>query len=165
MNCNLKRIRFDSTIVQCLIYMEFTTTGTHLQQFVFAIQWVYTAIPDFAYLISELHEIMYLVYEIAGKRTKRAESSINLTAVGWAEKRSRQFDQCKKELTHQCNLNYREPDKRLCLYTDASEVFWSGLITQVCHTPISLPHKQQEHQPLEFLSGKFNSTKNGWAIL
>lgn len=47
-----KLIHFDLTKLQGLIDMSVQTTGAHLQQFVCTMQWVRTAIPNFANLIS-----------------------------------------------------------------------------------------------------------------
>lgn len=58
--------------MSALTDMTTSATCAHLQQFICALQWMRTALPNFAKLISLLKEFMENVYERAGKRTKPA---------------------------------------------------------------------------------------------
>jgi RNase H-like domain found in reverse transcriptase len=49
-------------------------------------------------------------------------------------------------------------------YTDASERHWSSIITQVPHADLELPHADQSHAPLAFLSGSFVGAPFRWSI-
>ena len=69
------------------------------------------------------------------------------------------FERFKKALTNQCTLTYRDNSGRLCSYTDSSDTAWSGILTQVPHMDLELPFEKQRHEPLAFLSGKFNDTE------
>ena len=59
----------------------------------------------------------------------------------------------------------RDEKQRLVIYTDASDAVWSGIVTQVPRKDLKLAHSEREHEPLAFLSGRFNSVQFGWSIL
>jgi hypothetical protein len=69
-------------------------------------------------------------------------------------------------------LAFPDPDKRICVLTDASDRFYAGLVTQI-EEQLDLPMEEQDHQPLAFLSGEFKgaqlrctvSEKEGFAIV
>jgi hypothetical protein len=54
---------------------------------------------------------------------------------------------------------------RLCLYTDASDAFWSAVVTQVPPPDLDLPPAEQKHEPLAFLSGRFTGSSTRWPII
>lgn len=105
------------------------------------------------------------VYAHAGKRTKRAVARIQLTAFGWSSEQLDTFESCKNALANQVTLSHRDGSQRLCVYTDASDTVWSGIVTQVPIEDISKPHSEQSHSALAFLSGRFNATQLGRSVL
>jgi RNase H-like domain found in reverse transcriptase/Integrase zinc binding domain len=108
---------------------------------------------------------MERVYNSSGKRTKRAVARIPLFNLGWSDTERSSFEQCKKALARQATLSHRDSLMRLCFYTDASDTVWSGIVTQVSRSHLGSPHIAQCHQPLGFLSGRFNKTQLGWSVL
>jgi hypothetical protein len=62
-------------------------------------------------------------------------------------------------------LAHPSDEKRLCLYTDASDQFWSAVVTQVPPEDLDLPAADQRHEPLAFLSGRFTGASTRWPIL
>jgi hypothetical protein len=62
-------------------------------------------------------------------------------------------------------LAFPDPDKRICVLTDASDRFYVGLMTQIDEEQLKLPMEQQNHQPLEFLSGEFKGAQLRWTVL
>lgn len=105
------------------------TTGADLQQFVCALQWVETAVPNFSTLVGPLHTFMEKVYSKAGSRTKRAVAKFSLAALEWSEVERTAFEKCTSALKNQVTLAHRDDAKRLCIFTDASDSFWSGILT------------------------------------
>lgn len=145
--------------------MEEPTNGGHLQQFLCALQWVRSAIPQFNKLTEPLHIYMERVFQISGRRTKRSVSQVNLNAHGWSKVERDCFERCKKALAHQVTRTHRDESKRLCVYTDASDHTWSGIMTQIPLEDMVLKHSEQKHELLAFLSGRFNETQLRWSIL
>jgi hypothetical protein len=52
-------------------------------------------------------------------------------------------------------LAFPDPDKRICVLTDASDRFYAGLVTKIDEEKLDLPMEEKDHQPLAFLSGEF----------
>jgi hypothetical protein len=57
-----------------------------------------------------------------------------------------------------------DPKQRVCVFTDASDAFYSGIITRVPEHYLDVPVHDQQHQPLAFTSGRFRGTKERWTI-
>lgn len=74
---------------------------------------------------------MEKVNEMTGKRTKRAVSRVQLVNLGWSANALVCFENYKQALKIQVMLSHRDPSKRLCFYTDASDRVWSGIVSQV----------------------------------
>jgi RNase H-like domain found in reverse transcriptase len=61
-------------------------------------------------------------------------------------------------------LAFPDPDKRICVLTYASDRFYAGLVTQIDEEQLDLPMKEQDHQPLAFLSGEFKGAQLRWTV-
>jgi RNase H-like domain found in reverse transcriptase len=59
-------------------------------------------------------------------------------------------------------LAFPDPDKRICVLTDASDRFYAGLVTQIEEEQLYPPMEEQDHQPLAFLSGEFKGVQLRW---
>ena len=122
-------------------------------------------IPEFNKLIEPLHRLMEDVYARAGKRTKTCVARVALHDAGWNESHKNAFQKCKEALSSQVKLSHRDYSKRLCVYTDASDSVWSGVVTQVPIEDKDIAHIQKRHEPLAFLSGRFSGAQSRWSIL
>jgi len=158
-------IKFDPRRINGLLEMATPNTGSELQQFLCAFQWMKTAVPEFNRLIEPLHLFMEEVYARAGKRTKTRVARVALSEVGWTDTHTSTFIACKDALAAQVKLSHRDASKRLCVFTDASDSVWSGVITQVPISDVNLPHSEKRHEPLAFLSGRFDATQLRWSTL
>lgn len=49
-------------------------------------------------------------------------------------------------------ISQRDPGNRLCVYSDASGSFWSGIITDLPFNDINFSHDEQHHKLLAFVS-------------
>ncbi len=152
-------VKFDQRRLQGLLEMEERTYGAHLQQVLCALQCVKTAIPNFSSLINTLNEFMELVYTAAGQRRKRSVARIQLSLLNRGERETAAFESCKTALAHQVTLTHRDEKMRLCFYTDASDQFWSGIITQIPREDMGQHHSKQLQAPFAFLSGRFSDTQ------
>jgi hypothetical protein len=76
-------VRFDPRRLQGLRDMTPPVTGAALQQFVFALNWIRSALPEFSRLVGPLHDLLEAVYQrAAGKRRKTAAAKVPLSEVG-----------------------------------------------------------------------------------
>jgi hypothetical protein len=158
-------VKYDPRHLQGLLDMSPPAMGDQLMQFVCALGWLRTSMPEFTTVIAPLAELMNNVYSAAGGlRTKRAVSKIPLTDVGWSRDSAACFERCKNSLLHATSLAHRNEHLGLCVYTDASERHWSSVITQVPPADLNEPHADQRHEPLAFLSGTFVGAPFRWSI-
>lgn len=158
-------IRHDPSRREGLTSIECPTTGAQLQMFLSAMQWLRSAIPNFQVLTAKLHGLFERVYAHAEKRTKRAVERVSFRSIGWNHKEKNAFELCKQAILHRTTLAHRDEAKRLCIYTNASNTHWAGIVTQVPYDQQSRPHAKQEHEPLAFHSGRFAKTQVGWSTL
>jgi hypothetical protein len=56
-------------------------------------------------------------------------------------------------------LAFPEPDKRICVLTDASDRYYASLVTQIHEKQLDIPMEEQDHQPLAFLSGELKKSR------
>lgn len=63
-------------------------------------------------------------------------------------------------------LSIPDPEKRLCLFTDASEPYWAGVLTQVPMEEFRSNRIPQErsHVPIGLVSGSFKSSSFRWTV-
>ncbi|KAF4133042.1 RNase H-like domain found in reverse transcriptase, partial [Phytophthora infestans] len=101
----------------------------------------------------------------AGGRKKNQVRHVLLRAVGWGESEDACLDRCKAALQNALQLAHPDPEKRLTVYTDASEEHWGAAITQIPRDQTTRPSSEQEHQPLMMLSGSFSGAAKRWAIV
>lgn len=128
-------------------------------------QWLRSSIPSFQSLVHPLHEFFERVYAHVGKRTKRSVGLILLENLGWTPSLTAVFEACKSAIVSRIKLVHCDDSKRLCIYTDASDTQWSGIVTQVPYSDLSLPHAEQRHEPLAFHSVRFSATKLSWSTI
>jgi RNase H-like domain found in reverse transcriptase len=115
-------VKFDPRRVQGLREMSPPQVGADLQKFICALNWMRTSLLAFTTMIAPLHCLMEKVYARAGnKRTKAAVAKISL--AGWTEEHTQCFQACQSALEHSVTLAHPSLEKRVCLYTDASNEF------------------------------------------
>jgi RNase H-like domain found in reverse transcriptase len=59
---------------------------------------------------------------------------------------------------------FLDPDKRICVLTDASDRFYASLVTQIHDELLDIPMEKQDHQPLLLLSGEFKGAQLRWTV-
>ena len=116
-------------------------------------------IPKFSVLVSPLYDSMEIFYAHSVKRTKPDVARNHFTAFGWSSEQLDAFESCKNALENQVTLSYRDGPQRHCVYTDASDTVWSGIVTQAPLEDFSKLHSEQSRSALAILSGRFNSTQ------
>lgn len=141
--------------------MDCLSTGGQLQQFFCAMQWPRFSIIQFQVLMAPLHTCLEAVYTHVAKRANHAVARVPLDKLRWTSVLSQSFDECKTVIAERITLAHRDDSKRLCNYKDASETHWSGILTEVPLSDISLPHSDQAYEPLAFHFGLFSATQMG----
>lgn len=79
------------------------------------------AIPDFARVSAQLHDLLQKSYKKAGKRKKSAIKAIKLIELGWGSEHEEAFEKIKSLLCDSIKLAFPKPDHAICIHTDASK--------------------------------------------
>lgn len=121
-----------------------------------------STIPEFARTVAPLLSALEKVYSRSTRRTKIAVAKVELTAADFGESELKAFEKLKKCLHDAATLAHPDPQKLLCLFTDASDKSWSGMLTQIPKCDLDLEFSEQKHEPLSFLSGHFKGSSSRW---
>ena len=133
-----------------------------LCQYIHCIGWMQKAIPDHARRTSQLRDLLEKAYAKSGHRTKRSIKNIPLTTLGWTDEHEATFHGLQRTLREHLKLAHRQPDLALCIYTDASDKFWAGIVTQCEPSELHKAAHEQIHQPLAFISAEFTGAELAW---
>jgi hypothetical protein len=88
---------------------------------------------------------------------------VKLSSLAWGPVHAQLFRELQQ---HQLiKLSHYDPERKLCLYADASMTGWGAVLTQVPMSDMSLPHTDRDHQPLAFISGCFRGASCNWSII
>ena len=64
-----------------------------------------------------------------------------LSDMGWNDFHKACSENFKHALANQGKRAHRDEKKRLCVYTDASDFVWSGVVTQIPTNDVNKEHK------------------------
>jgi hypothetical protein len=134
-----------------------------LLQYVTAVNWKRSAIPNYSKRVDPLQAALAKVFEGTSRRTKKAAAAESLLHL-WGPEEQAAFKYLQAAITDSMTLAFPHPDKRICVLTDASDRFYAGLVTQIVEEQLYLPMEEQEHQPLAFLSGEFKGAQLRWTV-
>eukprot|EP00171_Calliarthron_tuberculosum_P002686 IDg2686t1 len=133
-----------------------------LAEFIYCVRWMSIAIPEFSKRVAPLVTVLEEAYEKVGKRTKRAIKNIALRSLSWGPDEERAFANLQDSLRNAVKMSYCAQDKVPCVFTDASNRFWSGVITQTTTKDLLKPFEEQRHEPLAFLGSEFKGAQLHW---
>ncbi|OWZ18122.1 hypothetical protein PHMEG_0007837 [Phytophthora megakarya] len=151
--------------ITALQQLSTPATGQDLQQFVCALGWMRMSIPGHNKLTQPLVDLMEVVYEAAGGRTRRKVTQVQLVDVGWSAVHNDCLQICKQALGNAIELAHVKLDYRLSVFTDAVDSHWGAAITQVPADHMTRMLSEQHHEPLMILSGTFSGSAQSWAIV
>ena len=154
--------RLDPARLEGLKDVSMPDTAEELAQFIYCCRWMSIAIPDFTGRTAPLTAVLEQAYSQSGKRTNRSIRPIRLRSLSWGPDHVKAFLQLQDCLRNAVQLAHPDPEKVVCVYTDASERYWSGVVTQTTPEQLSLPVEQQGHEPLAFLGSAFKGAELGW---
>jgi RNase H-like domain found in reverse transcriptase len=137
--------------------------GADLVQYVAAVNWMQSAIPNYSKRVAPLQAALAKVFEGKSRRTKKAADIVSLIHL-WGSEEQAAFKDLQAAIMDSMTLAFPDPDKRICVLTDASDRFYAGLVTQIDEQQLDLPMEEQDHQPLAFLSGEFKGAQLRWTV-
>lgn len=143
--------------------MSLPETADELGAFIYCCRWMSISIPDFARRVTPLTDLLEKAYSRSGKRTKRSIKNISLRTLSWGPLHTEAFHNLQDTLRNAVRLSYPKPGMEICVHTDASERFWSAVVTQTKPEDLQLPLEDQRHEPLAFLGAAFKGAEVGWS--
>lgn len=155
-------VRFDPSRLSGLQKTSLPRNAGELCEYVYCLQWMSTAIPNFIERIAPLRDILEAAYKKAGSRKKRAIRGISLSDLAWGPEHETAFLDLQTQIRQSVKLSHRKQGWDVCVFTDASELFWSGVITQCRKGDLDKDTENQRHEPLAFLGSVFSKTEQRW---
>lgn len=155
-------VQFDPRNLSGLLGIQLPRTAAELCEYVHCLQWMASSMPDFASRIAPLKEILEEAYSKAGSRKKSSVKKIQLTSLSWGKRHEEMFNEFQRELKNMVKLAHREEDKSICIYTDASDAYWAGVVTQCHAAELDKKTEDQKHEPLAFLGAAFKGSEEWW---
>lgn len=117
--------------------------------------------PDYAAISAPLHELLENCCSQVGGRTSKKLTKLSVSTL-WEPTHTNTVHTLQQTVFEQTELAYPNPDFDICLRTDASDIHWCGVLTQVNKHNRHLPLENQFHESPCFVSGSFNSTSKSW---
>ena len=142
--------------------MHAPETADELAQPIYCCRWMSIVIPEYARLIAPLNELLEEAYTRSGRRTKRSIRGMALSTLSWGSEHKKAFSDLQDSLRNAVMLSHPDPEKEICIYTDASDRYWSAVVTQIDRDQLTLPTGEQRHSPLAFLGSEFKGSQLGW---
>jgi RNase H-like domain found in reverse transcriptase len=155
--------RYDPRTMSILQHMGTPQNGGDPVQHVAALKWMRSSLPLFAEKSAPLQDLLEVVYQEAKGRIKKKTTSVSLEEK-WKETCEKAFRQLQEDVQTLMTTAHPDLKQRVCVFTDASDLFYSGMITQVPEHHLDLPVHDQQHQPLAFTSGRFRCSQERWTI-
>ena len=125
-----KGYKMDPARLDALRQMDNPKTASELAQFVHCCRWMSSAIPNFQEMVMPLNDVLETAHRKVGKRTTRSIRNVHLAEVGYNQTHERNFRELQSRLQNAVELSHPDPRKTICVFTDASEKFWAGVVTQ-----------------------------------
>lgn len=145
--------------------MSASTTGAKFQQLICALCWMRDDIPSFSAIIRPLHQPLGKIHFRAGKGTKTAVVRFVLSRTGWDNLHDEVFLRCKQALCNQTTLAHFRAEYRTCVYTDALDYIWYGVLAQVPPSDLRYRHVNQRQEPLAFLLDDLKESQISCSVL
>jgi chloramphenicol 3-O-phosphotransferase len=144
--------------MEALQKMQEPQNGADLVQYVAAVNWMRSAISNYSKRVAPFQAALAKVFEDKSRRTKEAAAAVSLLHL-WGPDEQAAYKHLRAAITESITLAFPDPDKRICVLTDASDRFCAGLVTQIDEEQLDLPMEEQDHQLLAFLSGEFKGAQ------
>lgn len=122
--------KLDPTRLSGLQTMGLPKTAEELAQLIHCCRWMSLSIPDFTRRIVPLNDMLEAAFKKAGKRTKKSICKILLQRLSWGPTHDESFHNLQESLINAAKLSYTKGKKTICVFTDASNRFWLGVVTQ-----------------------------------
>ncbi|KAJ0400435.1 hypothetical protein ATCC90586_006519 [Pythium insidiosum] len=159
---NGKGVSHDPARIQALQDLPYPTNAGELQQFLCSTNWMRDSLVDYARAVRPLQDALDRAMSTASRRTKRVAAGIPVVLTGDERK---VFDAVKQGLAGSAELAFPNPEADVCLLTDASDVGWAVVVTQVESWAVDKRPQDQAHQLLICMGGTFTGPQKNWSVI
>jgi RNase H-like domain found in reverse transcriptase len=121
-------VRLDPKNMEALQTMQEPQNGADLVQYVAAVYCIRSAIPNYSKRVAPLQAALAKVFEGKSRRTKKAAAAVLLLHL-WGPEEQAAFKNLQAAIVESMTLSFPDPDKRICVLTDATDRFYAGLVT------------------------------------
>jgi RNase H-like domain found in reverse transcriptase len=156
-------VHFDPKNMLALQTMQEPQNGADFVQYVAAVNWMRSAITSCSKRVAPLQAALAKVFEGKSSRTKSAAAAVSLLHL-WGPEKQAALKDLQAHIMESMTLAFPDPDKRICVLTDASDRFYAGLLAQIDEMQMYLSVEEQDRQPLAFLSGEFKCAQLRWTV-
>jgi RNase H-like domain found in reverse transcriptase len=162
-NITAKGVRYDPRTMSTLQHIGTPQNRGDLGQYVVALNWMRSSLPLFTEKAAPIKDLLEVVYLESKGRAKKKATWVSLEGK-WTKTCEKAFRQVQEDNLTLMTTAHPDPSKRVCVFTDASDAFYSGMITHVPEHHLDLPVHEQKHQPLVLTSGRFGGSLERWTI-
>ncbi|POM66849.1 Hypothetical protein PHPALM_17230 [Phytophthora palmivora] len=159
---NGEGVTYDSGRIEELRNMPYPTNAGELQQFLCSTNWVRDSIVDYALLACPLQDTLDRTMAQVSRRTKRVASGL---PVALTVQECAAYDAVMQALANSATIGFSKPEAEMILLTDASDVGWSVIVTQVASWESDADIQDQQHELRICLRGSFTGAQENWSII
>jgi hypothetical protein len=128
--------------MEALQIMHEPQNRADLVQYVAAVEWMRS--DNYSNHVAPLQTALAKVFQGKSRRTTKAAAVVpKLHLCGPDEHAA--FKYLQAAIMESMTLVFPDPDKRICVLTDASDRFYAGLVTRIHEEQMSLPMEVQDH--------------------
>ena len=111
----------DPSRIEGLQDMQMPQTADELSQFMHCCRWMSLSIPEFFRRIAPLSNVIEEAHTVSGKRNTQSIKGMQLRSLSWGTEQESAFLDIQDTLRNAVKLSYPDPQKKICVFTDASE--------------------------------------------
>jgi hypothetical protein len=104
--------------------------GADLVQCVAAVNWMRSAIPNYSKRVAPFQATLAKVFEEKSRRTRKDSATESLPHL-LIPKKQAALKKVQAAIMESMTLAFPDPDMRTCVFMDASDRFYAGLVTQI----------------------------------
>ena len=145
-------ISYEGNFIRGLLDLPAPSNAAELEKFLGAANWMRSWIPEFANETFPLQELLKAAQKIMQSAKTSNIAGFKFTSDVWNHEINSAFKNVKAAIRESTQFSHPDPEKLMCLFTDASDDHRGILLTQVPMAHLMLPVLDQDHEPLGVLS-------------
>jgi transposase InsO family protein len=158
-------VEYDPDFLHSIIAMPRPATAAELTTYIHTVNWMRDCIPKFSTVVGPLQKLLTDCLRSAGVSTKSARQRLLLADHGWGAEHDAAFATLNSLVAAATALSFPVPGHTLCVWTDASDLYFSAVVTQCAPDQLLLPVRDQVHAPVLFISGAFKGAQLRYATI